>query len=288
MTSKDSNPYTHYLHSKYAGGDADVIKHACLVSALSQLPHPVHYLETHAGAGLYYLSVDNGEHLKGIARCYSLLDSLPALLPYKATLDRYQNAESSVYPASPILSAQSAMVGTQSLFEINPEVAQVLKAYLPNAAVSVEDGFSRTELIDQKSFVFIDPPYKAISDYQAVKDYVLQAKDKKPVAVMVWLPWIYQAHSEWLLTFLIETGIIYRCPRASMLKGACQAAYFFVQIRHCAITGKRSPITFVQRCVSRLDKCLQTFAIFRAPTTNRLSPSGYRQYDSLGVHYCAP
>ena len=49
-----------YQHAFHAGNLADVHKHALLATALARLtdkPKPLSYLETHAGRGLYDLSL---------------------------------------------------------------------------------------------------------------------------------------------------------------------------------------------------------------------------------------
>ena len=64
-----------YRHAFHAGGFADVIKHIVLVRILSYLqekPAAFRVIDTHAGAGLYDLTSDEGrrggEWLTGIAR----------------------------------------------------------------------------------------------------------------------------------------------------------------------------------------------------------------------------
>lgn len=180
-----------YLHSKYAGGDADVIKHACLASVLSKLDISVEYVETHAGAGLYDLDPDRGEHLKGIGRCWPYLADLPALKPYNDVLEEFWALDKKIYPASPIIASIISAVNSLCLYELNPSVACQLKKNLPDAQVREEDGFLSRHHLSHDSFVLIDPPYKSSDDYQQVVEYASVAKQSQVRAVMVWFPIIY-------------------------------------------------------------------------------------------------
>lgn len=180
-----------YLHSKYAGGDADVIKHACLASALFKLDIPVDYVETHAGAGLYNLDPGCGEHLKGIGRCWSYLADLPALKSYSDVLEEFWALDKKIYPASPIIASRGSTVKSLCLYELNPSVACQLEQNLPDAQVRKEDGFLSRHHLSHDSFVLIDPPYKSSDDYQQVVEYVSMAKQSQVRAVMVWFPMIY-------------------------------------------------------------------------------------------------
>ncbi|EAR59812.1 23S rRNA (adenine(2030)-N(6))-methyltransferase RlmJ [Neptuniibacter caesariensis] len=180
-----------YLHSKYAGGDADVMKHACLASVLSKLDISVEYVETHAGAGLYDLDPDRGEHLKGIGRCRSNLTDLPALKPYNGVLEESWTLDKKIYPASPIIANSASAVKSLCLYELNRSVACQLKKNLPEAVVWEEDGFLSRHHLSHGSFVLIDPPYKSSDDYQQVVEYVGAAKQSQVRAVMVWFPMIY-------------------------------------------------------------------------------------------------
>ena len=81
-----------YRHSFHAGNHADVVKHtvqSLIIESLKEKEKPFLYLDTHAGAGRYFLGGEHaektGEYLEGIARIWQR-DDIPT------ELDAYMSA----------------------------------------------------------------------------------------------------------------------------------------------------------------------------------------------------
>ncbi|MGL5432762.1 MAG: 23S rRNA (adenine(2030)-N(6))-methyltransferase RlmJ, partial [Plesiomonas shigelloides] len=100
-----------YRHSFHAGNHADVLKHtvqALIIDALKQKDKPFVYLDTHSGAGRYYLKSDHsektGEYLEGIGRIWQR-DDIPELLqPYLSAVKAVNRGpQLFYYPGSPLI-----------------------------------------------------------------------------------------------------------------------------------------------------------------------------------------
>ena len=60
-----------YRHAFHAGNHADVIKHVTLIETIFyalQKEKPIHYIDTHAGAGLYHLESDYAKKMQNLTR----------------------------------------------------------------------------------------------------------------------------------------------------------------------------------------------------------------------------
>ena len=76
-----------YRHSYHAGNFADVLKHVVLIEILEYLlkkDKPLHYVDTHAGAGVYDLSGEKAQKLQEYRAGVGLLnvDAFPELARY--------------------------------------------------------------------------------------------------------------------------------------------------------------------------------------------------------------
>ena len=98
-----------YRHAFHAGNHADVLKHFVLmqlIQYLQQKDTSFHYIDTHAGAGLYALegtyAAKNAEYETGISRLWNRKD-LPVPLAEYLKLVKDLNADGKLrhYPGSP-------------------------------------------------------------------------------------------------------------------------------------------------------------------------------------------
>ncbi|MCP4597502.1 23S rRNA (adenine(2030)-N(6))-methyltransferase RlmJ [Neptuniibacter sp.] len=183
-----------YLHNKYAGGDADVVKHACLASSLSALlsalPEKTPYFETHAGAGCYSLQPNNPERQNGIKAVAPLLAEHALFTDFSIALARSGYESTGTYPGSAYIAACSGAIGQLSLCENNPAIADALQLNIPKADVYKQDGFESFSLVKPGSLVFIDPPYKSSDDYISVISFAEQLKKAGIEHVVLWYPLI--------------------------------------------------------------------------------------------------
>lgn len=194
-----------YSHSKYVAGIADVIKHACLASAISRVEDPCVYFETHAGAGTYKLDGQNGAWVSGIKKVLPGLTNFPAAGPYLNVLRQYDFSQTGRYPASPCYTALSSQIKQLLLCELNVKVAEALKINLPHADVYTEDGFEMVKRTGADSFVFCDPPYKEPNDYQRVVELVATTQSLDLTRLMVWFPIIFESRTEQMIAGLKDS-----------------------------------------------------------------------------------
>ena len=127
-TNNNNNKRLDYQHGFHAGNYADIFKHVILTTVLQKMKQskkkkPIHYVETHAGSGLYTLS--NGDHIyeaefqRGIGRLIQNVNTtsnnetrqiqVPKQVEsFLHLVDSFQSAEDSdviVYPGSPMIAA---------------------------------------------------------------------------------------------------------------------------------------------------------------------------------------
>lgn len=189
-----------YDHAYHAGNPADVVKHAALALLLGELVRrdaPIHYLDTHAGAGTFALEDPTGEWTQGIGRLWSktarrrlpeLASWLELLGPLDAPLTRYLG--------SPAL-AQALLRPTDrlELCEARPKDAALLRAQLVDrrALVRETDGWTALDRVrvaaGSKLVALIDPPFEAGDEWDVIDEVVMRAATTRADAVIVlWYP----------------------------------------------------------------------------------------------------
>lgn len=199
-----------YQHIYHAGGPADVYKHSILIHVLTQLKaknRAVHYMETHAGRGLYDISSKHakktGEAKQGIARLMAETDcgawSKPLLTQVHLLQKKFKGQ---YYPGSPMV-AQSILTGKGDLFslmELHPREEEALRKYLgADDRVYIEklDGYAgvigilRHEEADDtcQNVILIDPSFEIKTEYQSLcvqVEKMLQAD--KTAVIAIWYP----------------------------------------------------------------------------------------------------
>lgn len=189
-----------YQHGYHAGNRADVLKHAVLHAALTQLVearHKVFYVETHSGRGQYDLmgkqARKTGEAKDGVL---SMMDDR-APRPLKPWLRSVTEAGVAAYPGSPLLAASVLTERDRLvLFEKHPQEYDALH----NA--TKEDGRIQTKRADgyagalklaprsgETMCLLVDPSYETMADMDTLADWLPRALRRWPKAqILVWLP----------------------------------------------------------------------------------------------------
>lgn len=188
-----------YQHIYHAGCRADIHKHAALCALLEilvQKDKPLTYIETHAGRGLYDLTLPEaqktGEIEQGIKRLLRekwFTDNHP----YMAALSTYPE---NVYPGSAALAAKILRQNdVLHLAELHPQEIQYLQASIKDkrAHIYQKDGYENLLALSpptpRRGLVFIDPSYEIKTEYQDIPDILTKTMRKWPVAVIcLWYP----------------------------------------------------------------------------------------------------
>ena len=196
-----------YRHAFHAGNFADVFKHALLARMLIYLMRkdaPLHFIDTHAGIGLYDLAgaeaARTGEWRGGIARLAGVPDG-PArdlLAPYLRAVGGLDGqGRPALYPGSPALA--QALLRPQdrmSLCEMHPDDAQLLTQNMGRdrrAKVIEADGYAALNALvpprERRGLVLIDPPFEADDEFARMQAALLRAQRKWREGVFaLWYP----------------------------------------------------------------------------------------------------
>ncbi|MFW1677773.1 23S rRNA (adenine(2030)-N(6))-methyltransferase RlmJ [Pontibacter sp. JAM-7] len=189
-----------YRHAYHAGNFADVLKHVVQVEILrylSQKQKPIHYIDTHAGSGLYRLhqtGLRRAEYLDGVARLER--SCFPELQSYFAAIDAAgERLGETCYPGSPAFAIHCLRAQDRAwLFELHNNEVNILRQHLAaDNRVKVEhaDGFvgalQRVPPISRRGLILIDPPYELKEDYERV--LVTLQKMHKRFATGVYAIW---------------------------------------------------------------------------------------------------
>lgn len=191
-----------YEHGFHAGNPADVLKHGALTLLLLELTRrqdPIHYLETHAGSGLYPLDDPTGEWTQGVGRLASksARRRLPELSPYLDFLP-WQDGALHEYPGSPLIAEASLRPeDSLELWEIKPSAEEELRRLFKRAGDRVRvqrgDGYEAVHRAKVKDgarlVVHIDPPFEQVDEWDTIEATIVKATRKRPSAVfMLWYP----------------------------------------------------------------------------------------------------
>lgn len=213
-----------YRHSFHAGNHADVLKHtvqALIIDALKQKDKPFVYLDTHSGAGRYYLKSDHsektGEYLEGIGRIWQR-DDIPELLqPYLSAVKAVnRGSQLFYYPGSPLI-AQHLLRDHDRLLltELHPTDFPLLRHEFredPRASTKRGDGYqqlkSQLPPKERRGLVLIDPPYELKDDYQQVVTAITEGYKRFATGTYaIWYPVVLRQTIKRMLRDLEATGI---------------------------------------------------------------------------------
>ena len=215
-----------YRHAFHAGNHADVLKHFVLIQLIQYLQQKdtsFHYIDTHAGAGLYALegtyAAKNAEYETGISRLWNRKD-LPVPLAEYVKLVKDLNADGKLrhYPGSPWIA--NAMLREQDrlrLFELHPTDSKILRDNFrkldeqqgrsrgrgTRVIAEQGDGFLSLKATlpppSRRALVLIDPPSEVKTDYKSVTDTLAEAFLRFATGTYaVWYPVLHRQESKQL------------------------------------------------------------------------------------------
>ncbi|MGI9245788.1 MAG: 23S rRNA (adenine(2030)-N(6))-methyltransferase RlmJ [Steroidobacteraceae bacterium] len=175
-----------YRHAFHAGNHADVLKHVVLmmlVGHLKKKPAPFFYLDTHAGAGGYDLSLGDaqrsGEYKQGIGRLLEFPEAaLPAeVLDYVRLVRECAGPGRSAitaYPGSPGVVLRLRRATDRLVFaETHAREAQSLRAMTRRdklVSVLESDGYAAVKAQlpprENRGLVLLDPPFESDEEFE--------------------------------------------------------------------------------------------------------------------------
>ena len=213
-----------YRHAFHAGNHADVLKHFVLmqlIQYLQQKDTPFHFIDTHAGAGVYALdggyAAKNAEYETGISRLWTRKDLPSPLADYvKLVKDLNPDGKLRHYPGSPwIANAMLRAEDRLRLFELHPSDGKILRDNFrrledkqersrgrgTRVMIDQADGFASLKSLlpppSRRALVLIDPPYEVKTDYKSVSDTLADALKRFATGTYaVWYPVLQRQESK--------------------------------------------------------------------------------------------
>jgi 23S rRNA (adenine2030-N6)-methyltransferase len=213
-----------YRHAFHAGNYADILKHLVLVNTLGYVtrkPAPLLYVDTHAGAGLYWLQGEmarkTGEAESGILRLVRASKSQPALPDLSAYLAAAAPfLEKHQYPGSPLLAAAS-LRPTDRLccFERHSSDFPLLQQTFARdrrVQLDMADGYTAARSlippIQKRAVVLVDPSYELAEDFEQVVTFALSIWQRMPGChLLIWYPVVHRARTERMISAIIRHGL---------------------------------------------------------------------------------
>src|ERR1700729_3942642 len=197
-----------YRHAFHAGGFADVIKHIVLVRILSYLqekPAAFRVIDTHAGAGFYDLTADEGrrggEWLTGIARVMQARFSektAPLVKPYLDIVRAFNPArELASYPGSPLIARallrpQDRMTACEVEPKARKRLIDALRRDTQARVVDLDGWLALPAFVppkERRGLVLIDPPYEQKDEFERLAAGFAEAFAKWPTgSYLLWYP----------------------------------------------------------------------------------------------------
>jgi 23S rRNA (adenine2030-N6)-methyltransferase len=197
-----------YRHAFHAGGFADVIKHIVLVRMLTYLqekPAAFRVIDTHAGAGVYDLTSDEGrrggEWLTGIARVMQARFSektAPLVKPYLDIVRAFNPArELAAYPGSPLIARallrpQDRMTACEVEPKARKRLIDALRRDTQARVVDLDGWLALPAFVppkERRGLVLIDPPYEQKDEFERLAVGFSEAFAKWPTgSFMLWYP----------------------------------------------------------------------------------------------------
>jgi 23S rRNA (adenine2030-N6)-methyltransferase len=211
-----------YRHCFHAGNFADVLKHLVVVEILQHLlakDAAFHYVETHAGAGLFDLQSEQAHKLREHASGVGRLDAAqwPEIADYFAALNAHNQAGAlRYYPGSPMLARHFMRRHDRAwLFELHSTDVELLRANMGRdrrIRIRHENGYTALHALlpppSRRGLVLIDPSYELKSDFEEVVSTVVAAHKKFAGGIYaIWYPVVDRRRVEQLEHGIRSSGI---------------------------------------------------------------------------------
>lgn len=214
-----------YRHSFHAGNYADVLKHFTLqriLSYLVQKEKPIHYIDSHAGAGVYALhskeAEKTGEYIQGIMRLVQLNDRPELFDEYLDLIGQFHRQGTTLrhYPGSPWIAANCLREQDRLfLYELHPSDHKLLLTQMKKdkrVQVQLGDGFkgalAHFPPISRRGLLLIDPPYEIKDDYKKVVKLIVEAHKRFATGcIALWYPVVERSWVNELEKAIKATGI---------------------------------------------------------------------------------
>lgn len=213
-----------YLHAFHAGNKADIVKHATLDVVLRTLrlqPRPLHYLDTHAGSGLYDLgsaeAQKTGEAEAGILTAMAGRKRPAALAAYFDLVRKFNGpARIRHYPGSPAIAAARLRPSDRlTLCEMHPrEIKALRENFQGDERISIKNESGWDVLAaglkarsDRRLIVLADPSYETASDYEDATS-LAQSIQRAPrhALLLLWYPILSAAAHKKLEAACAQSG----------------------------------------------------------------------------------
>ncbi len=198
-----------YRHAFHAGGFADVVKHAVLallIERLKQKDSAFRIIDTHAGTGLYDLTVDeavrSGEWRDGIGRLWQRdldagLAALVAPLMDAVAAANGPGDTLGLYPGSPwiarhLLRRQDRLTAV----ELHPQDAEALSTLFAGdvqvRTIALDGWLALGAFVppkERRGLVLVDPPYEEAGEFSHLLDGFAHAHHRWPTGIYcLWYP----------------------------------------------------------------------------------------------------
>lgn len=195
-----------YSHSRKAGNEGDVWKHAVLLAVADSLTLNDHalYVESHSGAPVHHLA-ERGEWQRGAGRVVS---SARCDSEYRTTVAPWVRRKE--YPASWVMMAnrlaRRAKAVTVELADVSDQVAEAFEGRTSSLVadnVQVQfrqgDGFELAINIDRPTLVFLDPPFADRErEWQLLAGTCMNLKEQG-IAFLAWCPYSWHTFPNWIV-----------------------------------------------------------------------------------------
>jgi 23S rRNA (adenine2030-N6)-methyltransferase len=168
---------------------------------LAKKPNGFDYIDTHAGAGLYYLKSAQAKKLKEYASGIGKLQAadLPELATYFKIVHAVNRnpAALNYYPGSPIVALNFLRAQDKAwLYELHPQDFYALEDSIKNhrrVKIFNEDGFAGLPALlppaSRRCLVLMDPSYEIKRDYDLVVEALIKAHKKFSSGIFaLWYP----------------------------------------------------------------------------------------------------
>ena len=195
-----------YSHSRKAGNESDVWKHAVLLAVADRLAlgDQALYVESHSGAPVHQL-MERGEWHRGVGRVVS---SAHCASEYRTTVSPWVKRKE--YPASWLLVASRLARRTKTvaveLADTADQVAaaceQLRSSMVPeNVRVQFRqsNGFEFVINVDRPALVFLDPPFvDREREWQLLAGTCTYLRDQG-IAFLAWYPYSWHTFPTWIV-----------------------------------------------------------------------------------------